>query len=455
MTKSKLKKLVCAVSLLTVSTVLLVACNQETKETNEPTSQYYVLPEVTAQYDDAALQEFNSRRNQGQTNRYESLVIPNQMLLTRPDNLPSSLFYDSGIEIAYPEDGVKGIYLTAENVASTEDFDYLVDLINRTDLNAMVIDFKDDYGNIISVNESDNPIVQANTSEYLDLRETLKILEENNIYPIARIVTFKDYLYATDYPEHSFHDAVTGEIWEDGNGARFINPFSQEVWDYTIDVAIEAAKMGFKDIQFDYVRFPEGFETFEETLDYNIGRFSTYVSEDPEHYGEERVTAITQFLAYAKEQLAPYGVNISADVFGYTAVAGNSPDVRGIGQNFSQMAEEVDAISSMIYPSHWGTEFFGILYPDLHPFETIDEYMFSEELALQNVQNDVITRPWLQDFTDYYSNPDGAWQEYGPYEVQEQIDALLKHDVHEFLLWNAAGIYNEGVDYAPEQITTQ
>ncbi|UUX34517.1 putative glycoside hydrolase [Fundicoccus culcitae] len=455
MTNSNNKRKAYALSLLAISTLILSACNQETKETTEPTSQYYTLPQITAQYDAQEVQDFNSRRNQGQTNRYENLVIPNQLILRQPDNLPSSLFYDSGIEIAYPADGVKGIYLTAENVANAEDFNYLVDFVNRTDLNAMVIDFKDDYGNIISVNESDNPTVQSNTSAYLDYKEVLKVLEENNIYPIARIVTFKDHLYATEFPEHSFHDVYTGEIWEDGNGARFINPFSQEVWDYTLDIAIEAAKMGFKDIQFDYVRFPEGFESFEDTLDYDLGRFSAYQSDDPENYGEERVIAITQFLAYAKEQLAPYGVDVSADVFGYTAVAGNSPDVRGIGQNFARMAEEVDAISAMIYPSHWGTEFFGILYPDLNPFETIDEYMYSEESALANVQNDVISRPWIQDFTDMYSNPDGAWQYYGVEEVQEQVDALTKHGVNEFLLWNAAGVYTEGVDYTPYEETAQ
>ena len=109
------------------------------------------------------------------------------------------------------------------------------------------------------------------------------------------------------------------------------------------------------------------------------------------------------------------------------------------------MAEQLDVISSMIYPSHWGTAFFGIELPDLHPYELVDEYMFSEEQVLKNVQNKVISRPWIQDFTDS-SKPVGTYQEYGTLQVQAQINALAKHHIHEFLLWNANGDYSEGID---------
>lgn len=433
--------------LLVVISLFLTACNSQGSSENQTT--YYNLPDVTNKYSEEEIVDFNSRINRGQTNRYEGLVIRNTPLLQKPSELPSALFYDSGIDIPYPEEGVKGLYITTDNLLDDEYFNYIIDYIDQTALNAVVIDFKDDYGQIIPQIESDNPLVENSVVGLVDLQEKLKIFEEKGIYPIARIVTFKDYMLANLRPDLSFTDVETGELWSADTGSLFINPFSQEVWDYNIEVAIAAAKMGFKDIQFDYVRFPEGFHDFADTLEYDIGDYASYVTEDEETEGGERVMAITDFLEYARDQLAPYGVQVSADVFGYTAVAGDAPDVRGIGQNFSQMAEHLDVISSMIYPSHWDNGFFGIDYPDLNPFDAIDEYMYSEDQALADVSNQIVTRPWLQDFTAWYKTP-GTFQEYGADQVQAQIVALKQHGVHEFLLWNASGDYSEGVDYAPE-----
>lgn len=436
-----------AIFMLIFLVFILVACgNQQPVET---VNAHYNLPDVTNKYSEEDIINFTSRVNRGQTNRYEGLVIRDTPLLQKPAELPSALFYDSGVDIPYPEEGVKGLYLTTDNLLDDEYFDYIIDYIDQTALNAVVIDFKDDYGQIIPLVETDNPLIDAHSLGLVNLQEKLKVFEEKGIYPIARIVTFKDYMLSDSRPDLSFHDSETGLIWQDDNGAQFINPFSKEVWDYNVQISIEAAKMGFKDIQFDYVRFPEGFNVFADDLEYDIGDYGSYVTDDVETEGGERVMAINDFLEYARDQLAPYGVKISADIFGYTAVAGDAPDVRGIGQNFAQMAEHVDAVSSMVYPSHWGEGFFGIQYPDLNPFEAINEYMYSEEIALSEVSNPIITRPWLQDFTAWYMIP-GTFQEYGAQQVQEQIVALQQHGVHEYLLWNASGDYSEGVDYAPE-----
>lgn len=431
--------------LLLISVFVLTSCQQtNTAEQEEP--QYFTLPEVTPKYDSETISEFNNRVATNDTNRYEGLVIPNRPLLTQPDQLPSTLFYDSGVTIPYPEDGVKGVYLTAENVADEEYFNYIIDYINQTELNAVVIDFKDDWGNVIPPIETDNEDVQKNVLGSVDYSEALRVLEENEIYPIARITTFKDNLLAEARPDLSFMDTTTGETWSDGNGSKFINPFSQEAWDYVLTIAEEAAKLGFKDIQFDYIRFPEGFETFHTQLDYEIGDYSVFESDIPEEQGYERVAAINDFLTYADNRLTPYGVEISADIFGYTAVAGDAPDVRGIGQNFAQMAERVDVVSSMIYPSHWSEGFFGFDFPDYYPYEFTDAYINEELYVLDTVQNNVVSRPWLQDFTMY--------MQYGPNEVQGQINALAENGIHEFLLWNASGEYTQGVDYAPDVDST-
>lgn len=424
----------------------LVACAQQ----EEPEEQVYEVPEVQPKYDEEKLLDFQTRRTRGDTQRYENLKIRQTPVLDRPENLPDSMYYATEVNIAYPEEGVKGIYMSVDTVADEDTFWELIDFVIDNGLNSIVFDFKDDTGNITTRLDTDNALIQENTWDALDLQEALKVCEEYGIYPIARIVTFKDNRLSNSRPDLSFHDKETGEVWADTNAAQYVNPFLYEVWEYNVDVAIEAAKIGFQDIQFDYVRFPEGFDVFSEDLEFDKGAYTHYVISE-EAKGEDRVVVILDFLKYARERLAPYNVQVSADVFGYTAVAGDSPDVRGIGQHFARMAENVDTISAMIYPSHWGTDFFGITNPDLHPYETIDAYMNSEELALSDLQNDVNSRPWLQDFTDYFSLPPGTFQEYGPDQVQEQIDALFDHGVYEFLLWNAGGTYTPGVDYHPEK----
>ncbi|MDO4432941.1 MAG: putative glycoside hydrolase [Aerococcaceae bacterium] len=429
------------------SLVCLLSACQLLPQNNQPVSDY-TLPTVEPKYSTEEIADFNHKVGLGNTNQYEGITIRETPILKVPANLPKSLFYDSGINIAYPQEGVKGLYLTAEIVADTAHFQTILNYVDETALNALVIDFKSDSGAVTTQINTNNPLVNENIRPVVDMPAVLKTLEQHQIYPIARIVTFKDYLLAENHPELSFKNMDTGELWSSDHGDLFINPFLKETWDYNIDIAIEAAKMGFKEIQFDYVRFAEGFETFGDTLQYDKGLYSNY-SVEPildangvEVTGAERVAAITDFLKYARERLAPYGVKVSADVFGYTAIAGTNSDAVGIGQNFIKIAEQVDVISSMIYPSHWGPGFFGIEDPNASPFDTVDEYMASEALILKQVNNPVVTRPWLQDFSDGYP--------YYAAEVQDQINALHKHGIHEFLLWNISGEYTTGVDYMPE-----
>ncbi len=208
----------------------------------------------------------------------------------------------------------------------------------------------------------------------------------------------------------------------------------KETWDYAINVGIEAAKVGFKEIQFDYVRFPEGFEVWGEDLVYDMGDYADADMDDV----QKRVAAVSDFVAYAREQLMPYGVEVSVDIFGYAATV---PEAPGIGQNFSNIASHVDVISSMIYPSHWGASYFGIDAPDLHPYEVVDEYMKVELPLLESLDHTPVTRPWLQDFTASYLGA-GYYKEYGNAEVMAQVQALNDHGVTEFLLWNAGNVYS-------------
>lgn len=348
-------------------------------------------------------------------------------------NIPNKFKYDSGINIAYPEDGVKGIYLTPWSAGNPTRMDELISYVNSNDLNAMVIDIKDDEGYVVTDFKSEDEHIQKNTVDYIEnIDGLMKKLEENQIYPIARIVAFKDSVLAEDEPSMSFLNQ-DGSIWRYGNDEMFINPFLKETWDYAVNVGIEAAKVGFKEIQFDYVRFPEVFSDDANGLVYDMGEYGD-MDLDPT---EKRVQAITDFVAYAREKLMPYGVEVSVDIFGYAATV---EEASGIGQDFSDISNNVDVISSMIYPSHWGTTYFGIVSPDLHPYELVDEYMKVELPLLESLEHTPTTRPWLQDFTASYLGA-GNYKEYGQAEVQAQVQALADHGVTEFLLWNASNEY--------------
>ena len=271
-----------------------------------------------------------------------------------------------------------------------------------------------------------------------DPRAMLEVMEEKQIYPIARVVVFKDTELAERKPEWSFVDGST--VWKNGRGEAFVNPFLQEVWDYNVEIAIEAAKMGFKEIQFDYVRFPEGFENRDDTLTYSMGKYENSELD----LTQRRVQAVTDFVAYAREQLKPYGAQVSVDIFGYSATL---PEAPGIGQNFLKISENVDVISSMIYPSHW-TSYFGIAKPDLEPYSLVQEYAKVENAKLGELKIPPVSRPWLQDFTASYLGS-GNYQVYGKKQVQDQIKALNEAGINEYLLWNAGNKYSQGVDYTP------
>ena len=297
-------------------------------------------------------------------------------------------------KVEYPKDGVKGIYVTSNSTQGAK-MDELVKFIKDSNLNTMVIDVKDDTGNITMKLNTGNKQVDKNTLDIVDGKKLLKKLHDNNIYPIARIVTFKDTKLANEHPEWTFRNS-DGSVWTNGKGDSFVNPFMKEVWKYDIDVAKAAAKAGFQDIQFDYVRFPEGFENQADSLTYNKGEYkNNHMSS-----GDQRVDTITKFLEYANKELKPMGVNVSADVFGYSALVENAP---GIGQSFPKISKNVDAISSMIYPSHWSNGDFGLQAPDTEPYKTVNRYIQKENSLLDTLGKDKpISRPWIQDFTASY-----------------------------------------------------
>ncbi|RED37208.1 putative glycoside hydrolase [Paenibacillus sp. VMFN-D1] len=325
---------------------------------------------------------------------------------------------------------VKGIYVTAYSAGGSR-MNQLLDLIDKTDLNAMVVDIKDDAGYITYKTDNATLKQMGKPQPFIhDINQLMQRLNKHKVYPIARVVVFKDTVLAKKRPDLSFKNP-DGTLWENGKGDSFVNPYSKEVWDYNIAIAKEAAKLGFKEIQFDYVRFPEGFEKRADTLKYVKN-------------GKSRVDTVAEFVQYARKQLAPLGIRVSVDIFGYAA---SVPAAEGIGQDFGKISENVDVISPMVYPSHYTTGWFGAQDPDKEPYKTIKGSMADTHKKLDPLKDrKPIIRPWIQDFTASWLGS-GHYEKYGKQQVQDQIRALKDAGVDEYLLWNASNRYSQGVAY--------
>lgn len=325
---------------------------------------------------------------------------------------------------------VKGIYVTAYSAGGSR-MNQLLDLIDKTDLNAVVVDIKDDAGYITYKTDNATLKQMGKPQPFIhDINQLMQRLNKHKVYPIARVVVFKDTVLAKKRPDLSFKNP-DGTLWENGKGDSFVNPYSKEVWDYNIAIAKEAAKLGFKEIQFDYVRFPEGFEKRADTL--------KYVKND-----KSRVDTVAEFVQYARKQLAPLGIRVSVDIFGYAA---SVPAAEGIGQDFGKISENVDVISPMVYPSHYTTGWFGAQDPDKEPYKTIKGSMADTHKKLDPLKDrKPIIRPWIQDFTASWLGS-GHYEKYGKQQVEDQIRALKDAGVDEYLLWNASNRYSQGVAY--------
>lgn len=327
---------------------------------------------------------------------------------------------------------IRGLFATAHSAGGSRLTD-LLELIDNTELNSLVIDIKDDHG-YITYETGNEELEKLGTTKKIipDIEALMERLEQHDVYPIARIVVFKDTVLARQKPEWSFLRG-DGSVWINNRKEAFVNPYIKDVWDYNIDVAKEAIKVGFKEIQFDYVRFPEGFENREAELKYD----------QIDHVS--RVETVTDFVQYAREQLNPLGTRVSVDIFGY---ASSVPAASGIGQDFNEISTYVDVISPMIYPSHYGPDWFGSPVPDAAPYTTIYGATIDTHKKLEQIdQIKPIIRPWIQDFTASWIP---GYIKYGKKEVEEQIRALKDVGVDEFLLWNASNVYTEDVDYVLE-----
>ena len=321
-----------------------------------------------------------------------------------------------------PPDQMRGIYLNAWAAGSLRRSTELIELAQRTEINTFVVDIKDATGFVSYPTQV--PLAREIGADgelrIRDPQELLRRLREAGIHPVARIVVFKDPLLAGARPDLAVQDSTAG-VWIDGMGDAWVNPYRKEVWDYNIALAREAVELGFAEIQWDYVRFPDRPESEMKEAVF------------PGHELGSRADAVRSFLLHGREGLSDLPARIQADLFGVTTTFRH--DV-GIGQVWEKMADAVDAVLPMIYPSHYWEGSYGFTQPNAFPYEVVRQAMVDGLERSTQMEGAGVLIPWLQDFT--LGEPP-----YGPPEVRAQIQAVYDAGVQEWILWNASARYTE------------
>jgi hypothetical protein len=315
-----------------------------------------------------------------------------------------------------PPPQIKGIHVSIWVAADRSFFKQMADLVEKTELNGMQIDVKDESGRIAYPSQVPLGVEVGSplTAGGVDIDRVMDKCWYNDIYTIARIVCFKDPVVASKRPDLAVH-STGGGLWGDG---KWLDPYSRENWDYLLGVAVEAARKGFKEIQLDYVRFPSD------------GNTTTCVF--PAQGGDTRTKSqvIQDFLQYMRDGLKPMGTVLSADVFGLTA---SGQGDMGIGQDISAMGQYLDYICPMVYPSHYNSGEYDIGDPEANPHDTV--YMSLVDFQKKLEGTTCKLRPWLQDFSLRLT--------YGVTEVQSQIRACYELGINEWLLWDPNCTFTE------------
>jgi hypothetical protein len=325
---------------------------------------------------------------------------------------------------------IRGIYVSAYAMGNPVKRAKLLALADTTEINAFVVDVKDEDGVRYP---SAVPVARQAAHErsipVRDLGAVADTLRAHGIHPIARIVVFKDPRLSRLRPEWSIRNP-DGSVWRDRQGLSWVSPWDRNVWEMNIAVAEEAVRAGFREVQFDYVRFPEQYRSLP---------LQVHPRADP---AGERTDAIAGFLAAARERLHPLGATVTADVFGLSM--NESRDV-GIGQQWERISATTDGILPMVYPSHYfPTHLAGIRRPNRMPYETVHAsvgmgVMRADRMRAAGVEPARIV-PWLQAFT-------ATWNDRGfPYraqQAQDQMRAVYALGLEDWIFWHPGSNYDQ------------
>jgi hypothetical protein len=308
----------------------------------------------------------------------------------------------------------KGIYLTAYSAGSEKKVDAMIDLINQTELNAVVIDIKDYSGLVLY--DSNVPLVNELDLEddrIGDVAALIDKLHEHDIYVIARQTVFQDPILARKKSEWAIH-ARYGSVWHDNKGLAWVDPTAEDVWGYNVAIAKEAIALGFDEINFDYVRFPS---------DGNLSQV-VYTNGD-----KSRSEVMGEFFAFLDQELSDEPAWISIDMFGFVM---ERHDGISIGQRLEDAVDHIDYISPMMYPSHYPSGHLGLLNPAANPGAVIENGMQKGIPYFEGKRASV--RPWIQAFH--------LGATYDASRIRAQIDMVEKYSDAGWLMWNAANRYS-------------
>lgn len=313
------------------------------------------------------------------------------------------------------EKPVRGIHLSSWGAGSKKLRGELIARINNSVINAVVVAIKEVDGKVYIPGVETAHKYGAYAPAIAQPEEMLKDFKGAGLYTVARIVVFKDKVLPLARKDLAVR-TPDGAVWRATRGATWLDPYNKEVWAYTLDVAERAAKLGFDEVQFDYIRYP------------TEGRTSLCRYTRP-HNAKNAIANLEEFLVYARGRLKPYKVKISVDVFGLTTTA---KDDMGIGQDIKTMARNVDYVYPMMYPSHYYAGEYNLKNPNSQPYKVIDRGLKD---ALKRLGPDYAKlRPYLQDFNM-------GWN-YGPHEVRAQIIAARRNMLESWVLWNSSNRYN-------------
>ena len=310
----------------------------------------------------------------------------------------------------YPKD-VRGVHVTMGLAGLPGKIDQYTSL-RAYGLNTLEVDVKDENGKVGFVTPAVPRLAReiGAAEPYYDVASVVRKVHAAGMYLIGRVVMFEDPVLSAARPDLAVL-RPDGSRWLNNGGLGWVNPYDHRVWRYDVGIAEAAAKAGFDEIQFDYVRFPSD------------GDLSQIVF--PHKSAQPKGTTIADFLRYASGQLHPLGVRVSADVFGLAA----THDL-GIGQVPKRIAPYLDAIYPMVYPSHFSAGEYNIPDPDTYPGRTVARALFDFR---RQVKGKTTLVPWLQDFSLAHS--------YGLIEVSDQIAAARRQHTGGFMLWNPEGVY--------------
>lgn len=304
-------------------------------------------------------------------------------------------------------DQIRGIYLNGYLFNNPSKRESIEKILTNTDVNTLVIDVKTDNGHILFDTEIDEVIYLNNERIKFTKNDLQELKEIKDIYLVGRLVVFQDPLFAKVFPDEAVFDSRLNKPYSQ-NGQFFLDPSSKKAQDYIINIAIESCRLGFDEIQYDYIRYPDS--------------SSKFMQFDTKNDFENRVNNINSFLSKSRQLLHNEGCLLSADTFGY--ILTNKQD-GGIGQNLETIIENVDFISPMVYPSHYTNGSFGYQNPNEHPYEVITAAL--TDALDRGVDKDKI-RPFLQGF--WHSNED----------IRNNIKAASDLEM-DWLIWNILSVY--------------